>query len=219
MGVIKSGHIRTPQPIVFNFDDLEAQGSRYLADIRREAATILAQARREAEEIKAAAKTQGYQEGLAAAQRQAKEALAQEVAQRLSSLLPALQQALTELHTARLALLESWEQSCLHVALEIARRIIRRELSRQPEIPCRWIREALELAAGSPVIEIHLHPGDAELLAPQIDKLGTEVAGAAKLSVVQDNDIEPGGCRISTRFGRIDAGLEAQLRRLEEELQ
>ena len=46
------------------------------------------------------------------------------------------------------------------MAAAIARRVIRRELTRQPEIPLALVREALELAAGSAQVRIHLNPAD-----------------------------------------------------------
>ncbi|MCS7236810.1 MAG: FliH/SctL family protein [Thermoguttaceae bacterium] len=218
MGVIKSGQLRSNQPVIFNFEDLQAQGSRYLAEVRREAAAILAQARRQAEELKAAAKSQGYQDGRREAEQQAQEALTKEVTQRLGTLLPAFQQAVRELQQARLACIDQWNRSCLHVAVEIARRIIRGELSRQPEIPIRWVQEMIELAAGMPQLEIHLHPDDCQLLSPQVEKLLSAEKTGGKLTLVPDPEVEPGGCRLQTRFGTIEAGLSAQLSRVEEEL-
>jgi flagellar biosynthesis/type III secretory pathway protein FliH len=37
-------------------------------------------------------------------------------------------------------------------------------------------------------------------------------------AVVADESISPGGCRIETRYGEVDQQIEAQLRRIEEDL-
>lgn len=204
------------QVVAFNFDDLHAQASRYLAEVRKQAEAILAQARREAEAIKASARAAGYQEGLAAARSEAEEALRRRLEERLASVLPALQHVVEQLELARLTLLDQWQRDCLHVAVEIARRILRRELREDPRISLDWIAEALQLAAGSPSVEIHLSPDDCTCLQQPIGKLA--LPGNTRLELVADPELPPGECRMLTRYGMIDLGLEAQLGRLEEEL-
>lgn len=218
MGVIKSGEVRANQPVIFNFEDLQAQGHRYLAEIRRQAAAILDQARRQAEELKTAAKNQGYQEGRREAEAKAQEAVAAEVARRLETLEPALRQVIAQFDEARLACVDRWNKNCLHVAVAIARRIVRGDLSQNPQIPIRWIEELIELAAGMPTVEIHLHPDDCQLLRPHLEKLLPAEGTGSQVTLVPDAGVEPGGCRLQTRFGLIDAGLNAQLARMEEEL-
>ena len=216
MGVIKAGTLHSAQPVAFNFEDLQAQASRYIAEIRKEAASILNQARREAETIKQNAFRQGHQEGLAAAQAEAAEKLRQKVAEGLQTALPLLQQALEQLEISRQTQIDYWQKACLHVAVEIARRILRKELSHDPQVSLRWIQEALELAAGAPTIELRLHPKDYEFLRESI--LASVAGFKTKLELVPDPAISPGNCRLETRYGVIDAGWETQLARLEEEL-
>jgi flagellar assembly protein FliH len=216
MAVIKAGTLYTPQPVAFNFEDLQAQASRYIAEIRKEAASILQQARKEAETIKQNAFRQGHQEGLAAAQAEAAEKLRQKVAEGLQTALPLLRQALEQLEIARQTQIDHWQKACLHVAVEIARRIVRKELSRDPQIPLRWIQEALDLAAGAPAMELRLHPKDYEFLRESVT---ASTAGLkSKFELVPDPTLSPGSCRLETRYGMIDTGWEAQLARLEEEL-
>ena len=64
------------------------------------------------------------------------------------------------------------KQSAVHVAAAIAARVIRRELTRQPEITLTLVREALELAAGSSQVRIHLNPDDHQALAGQVEIAG-----------------------------------------------
>ena len=44
------------------------------------------------------------------------------------------------------------------------------------------------------------------------------MAGLGETQIVADAAISPGGCRVETRFGAIDQTFEAQLARVEEEL-
>ena len=80
------------------------------------------------------------------------------------------------------------------------------------------VREALELAAGSPSVKLRLSPQDHESLGSQIKKLTEQFSRLAPIEITADSEIEPAGCIVETRFGRIDQQFEAQLQRIEEEL-
>jgi flagellar assembly protein FliH len=194
----------------FNFDDMAAQAEQYLAKVRQEAAKIVEQAKGEADAVRRRAEQEGRQA--------AQNSVEQMVAQQLATVLPALRQATAELGHARQAWLEHWEAAGLHVAGEIANRLIRRELETHPEIPLALVREALELAAGSPQVCVHLNPADHAAIAEQVELLTKELTPMAAAEVLPNADITRGGCRIDTQFGVIDQQFEAQLRRIEEEL-
>ncbi len=125
---------------------------------------------------------------------------------------------MTEIRHAKQAWLTRWETGAVHVAAAIAKRLVRRELARNPEITLALVREALELASGSSQVRLHLNPADHETLRPQIDILLGELAGLGNAEIVADPQTAPGGCRVETAFGMIDQQLDAQLARIEEEL-
>ncbi len=100
----------------------------------------------------------------------------------------------------------------------IAARVIRHELRRQPEITLTLVREALELAAGSPGVRLRLNPDDHKALGAQVRALIDAMSALGDAEVTADAEISPGGCRVETRFGTIDQQFESQLQRIEEEL-
>ncbi|MGQ9575376.1 MAG: FliH/SctL family protein [Thermoguttaceae bacterium] len=206
------------QAVAFNFEDMAAQASRYLETVRQEAAKLVAQARHQAEQqaerIRARAEAEGYQAGEAAVA----EMVRKQLAEQLATLMPAMQQVVTEIRNAKQAWLAHWEKSAVHVSAAIARRLIRRELSHSPEIAVALLREALELAAGSPQVRIHLNPADHQALQPQVEAILKELSLLGQAELIADPEITPGGCRLETRFGVIDQQLETQLARIEEEL-
>ena len=112
----------------------------------------------------------------------------------------------------------AWESSGIHVAAAIAQRVVRRELTAQPEITLTLLREALELAAGSSTIRVHLHPTDRQAMGGQIEALLGTLSGLGTPELVDDPAISRGGCRVETNFGSIDQQCEAQIARIEEEL-
>ncbi len=198
------------QGVAFNFDDLSAEARRYLDKIRAEAGKIVVQAQQEAAAIRKQAERDGQQAALRSV-----EAIVQ---RQLATVLPALRQVTDEIRHAKQAWLSHWEAGAVHLAAAIARRITRRELSRQPEITLVLVREALELAAGSTQLRIHLSPGDQQALGARVETLTKELCHLAEVEVIADPEISAGGCRVETRFGTIDQQFEAQLARIEEEL-
>ena len=133
------------------------------------------------------------------------------VQKQLATVLPALRQAIEDIHHAKQAWLSHWEASGVHVAAAIAKRLVRRELTRQPEVPMTLVREALELAAGSSQIRLHLHPDDHKALGGQVQMLVQEMSGLGDAEMIADAGVSRGGCRVETRFGTIDQQFEAQL--------
>jgi flagellar assembly protein FliH len=200
--------------VAFNFEDMAGQANRYLEKVRAEAAQIVAQAKKEAADIRRRAEVEGRQAG----QQAVAETVRQQLAQKLTTLIPALQQAVGQIQDARQAWLRHWEKTAVHLAAQMAARILRRQLPQQPDLPLQLIREALELAAGGSQIRLLLHPTDYQTLQPQVEMVLREFAPLGQAEVVADPTISPGGCRVETRFGAIDQQLETQLRRIEEEL-
>lgn len=200
---------RSPS-VAFNFDDMAVQANRYLGKVRAEAAQIVAKARREAGAVREKAEREGRQAGW--------QAVEQIVREQLATALPALRQVIQDIQHAKQAWLTHWEASAVHVSAAIAQRLIRRELTRQPEITLTLIREALELAAGSSQVRIHLNPADHKEIGERAEALIQELSTLTTAELLADPEVTPGGCRVETRFGIIDQQFEAQLKRIEEEL-
>jgi flagellar assembly protein FliH len=213
--VIKSSlSARTPAHIAFNFEDVALHANRYVDDVQSKAATILANAKRDADTVSRQAEEQGRQ----AAMRAVEKVLDEKVGQKMESLWPALQKVVADLADARQAWLRQWEQSAVHLTAKIAERVIRRELKQSPQITLDLVREALELAAGSPDVKISLAPADFETLGSQVDRLTKEISRTANATIVADESVSTGGCRVETRQGIIDQQIETQLERIITEL-
>lgn len=140
------------------------------------------------------------------------------VGEKLAPALLGLHEAAAELKAAKQQWLAHWESNAVRLGLGIAGKVVRAELRHRPEITLTLVREALELAAGSPDIRLHLNPEDHESLKTQLDELMTAMSGLGAAEATADPAIERGGCLIETRFGTIDQQFESQLKRIEEEL-
>jgi flagellar assembly protein FliH len=205
---------RAVQPVAFSFSDMRGQANDYLGTVRSEAAKIVQQAHQQAEQIRRQAELAGRKAAEAAIER----VLDERVGKRMETLLPALETLLVEMNNTKALLLNRWEQTSLKIATAIAERIIRREISQNPQITLDLISDALRLAAGMTEITLHISPTDYENLGTQINRLAETVGHLAPTAVVADAAVSPGGCCLKTKFGEIDQQIESQLRRIEEEL-
>ena len=101
-------------------------------------------------------------------------------------------------------------QGVLELACELARQVLRHELSVNPNVLQPVIREALGLLeADSKSAIVRLNPLDAEALQ---DALQTEFS-ALSLTLVSDTNIQPGGCLISSAGTVVDGSLHTRWRR------
>lgn len=205
---------RPVQHVAFDFSDMAGQAQCYLEQVRARGTEIVRNAEQQAVSIRAAAAREGRESGLNAVQ----EMVDAKVAAEMQSLEPALNKLLQDVEDAKQVWLNHWQTAAVRLACGIARRLVRRELSARPEITLEWVREALQLAAGSAEMTVRMHPDDHAALGAQVNRLASELAGLAPARIVADSEISPGGCCVETKFGRVDQQVDAQLARMEAEL-
>lgn len=217
-GIIKAGRWHetadSPRAASFNFEDVSKQADGYLESVQQQAEQIIKHARHEARQIAEQAKELGRRE----AKEEAEAAVRQTFDQQLATLVPALQQAVNSIHESKQAWIKHWEDRAIKLSAGIAQRLIRRELTQTPDIAVNLVREALELAAGSGQVTIRMNPGDYDTLKDRVENVVRAIETLAEATIVADDDVSLGGCRVTTEFGTIDQTFETQLDRIEEEL-
>lgn len=212
--------------VAFNFEDLRDQAAAQLAAARQEAVEIVESARREAESLKqkllTEARENGRKDGLKDAgqliEQQAAKLADARVAEHLKTTLPALQQAAEALKAERDHWLLRWERAAVELGLAIAEKLLRTNLAVQPELAEGMIAEALQLAAGQTQLRIFWNPDDLTRLGDRAPQIVHSLTACATAELIADPTVRPGGCRIETRHGEIDARLETMLQRIAEEL-
>jgi flagellar assembly protein FliH len=120
--------------------------------------------------------------------------------------------SLTRSLDAHLAHFEDrYSESIADLALEIARQMLRGEPVVLREALLAVVRDSLRaLPEGMRRPRLVLHPADVDLVRGQ---LGEELA-RANWGILEDHRIEPGGCRIESESGDVDATLAARWKRL-----
>jgi len=139
---------------------------------------------------------QGRQEGLEAGKKEIRARVRE-----LESLMQTLARPLEQLDS-------QIENELVHLALAVAKQLVRRELKADPGQVLAVVREAmaaLPLAARN--VRLHLHPEDATLVREML-ALGDNERG---WQIVEDPVLSRGGCKISSDTSQIDASVERRL--------
>jgi flagellar assembly protein FliH len=174
-----------------------------LEKARAEAAQIVADAERCAAEMEHDLREQA----LTDARMQA----AAEVAAELEPLRAQLAQSLDELADLREQVATYAEHEMVQLAIEIAKKIVRREVTVDQEIVISLARVALSRLHNRALAAVHLHPDDYQFALSHRERLST--SGTIKL--VEDPAIGRGGCLIETDLGDVDARIEHQFSEIE----
>lgn len=141
---------------------------------------------------------------------QGEQAGADAAAQRGEAMLYRLTQTLEELTQVRAQMILQTERQMVQLALAIARRVVQREVSIDPDLLVSIARVALERLGDTAQVRVRLHPDDYEAAG------AARIAGLAgsNVMVLADAHLSRGACRIESDMGMLDAGVDAQLQEI-----
>jgi flagellar assembly protein FliH len=132
------------------------------------------------------------------------------VAGQNEALLQRLTETLVELRQTRSEMIRQTERQLVELALAVARRVLHREVSLEPDLLVAMIRVALDRLGEAGQVTIRLHP--AEFEAVSVARSGA-LAGD-HVAVVADARVGRGGCRVESDYGSVDAGVDAQIQEI-----
>ncbi|MFA4844857.1 MAG: FliH/SctL family protein [Candidatus Margulisiibacteriota bacterium] len=170
---------------------------------KSEAQKLIEDAYNEANELREQAKEEGRLAGR------------EEAASRIEEALATLNAAVTE----RKKIIKDAESELLRLSLKIAEQIIRSEVSMHRDVTLNIVSEAISRVSDREQIIVRVNREDAEYIKRYKDRLSGMLDGVKSFSVIEDANIEPGGCVIETNLGFIDARIATKLRSIEEVLQ
>jgi flagellar assembly protein FliH len=186
-------------------DEVLPNTHELLQTARAEAQRIVADAQARAAEIERAARERGRAEAHALAQAELNQA-AEDLRARLSD-------SLSELAGLRAQMVARTEQDMVRLALEIAKKIVRREVKVDHEVALTLARVALTRINSRASATIRLHPDDYDYVREHRERLDTDSA----LEIVEDRSIGVGGCIVQSELGEIDARIEQQFAEIEKD--
>lgn len=124
---------------------------------------------------------------------------------RAEAMLRRVAQTIEELASLRQTLIQQTERQMVQLALTLARRIVHREVSLDPELAAAMAHVALEKLGTTTPATIRLNPDDYTIVARDGERWGSSV-----VTVVPDPGISRGGCLVESDFGCVDATIERQ---------
>lgn len=164
---------------------------------------LISRAKEEANSIREAAAKEGYQQGL----QDAAEDI-QRVRESLESFLNAKQEVY-----------EAIAPDVLEISLDIAKKIIKKEMSENQEILLDNIKDILKsLSKEETKIMLKVNPSQTAMLKQEIPEIMNIAGLEAKVIIVPDENTMEGGCMLTTSNGVIDATIETQLEIISEAL-
>lgn len=127
--------------------------------------------------------------------------------ERAEAMLRRLAATLEELSTLHGQMMRQAEGQLVELSLAIARRVLHREVSVDPELAAALAHVALERLGGTSPAVIRLHPDD----YTRVTGHDTDPWNGRDVKVVPDPAVARGGCRVESEFGYIDASVDAQM--------
>jgi flagellar assembly protein FliH len=122
-------------------------------------------------------------------------------------------EALHEVSSLKSIMRSQVEREVVKLAVEVAKKIVYREIRIDPAIIQTLVRVALSHVAEKSSVTIHLSPVDYAYLIKQRPELAQ--SEGRDVTYLSDNSIEQGGCLIQTECGDIDARIEEKFREVE----
>jgi len=225
MGIIKSANAPTTIS-TFSMADIEAAAKRILMRAQQQAEQLITEAQAESRTLREqafgegfmdgrkAGLAKGHEEGLKAGH--AAEVSAQK--DKLAKLITAITSAADDLELSRQKLESDGLHEVVKLAVGIARRVTKRQGQFDPAVLEANLTEAMKLVVHAADVRVAVHPSQRQTLEDVLPRLQLSWPNLEHVELIEDANLAPGGCRVFTAQGHIDADLDTQLDRLVAEL-
>jgi flagellar assembly protein FliH len=192
-------------------DALRAEADAVLAQARAKAAETLEDAQIQAEVLRAAAWQEGQHQGRTEARATVEAELRTAWEARAGALRAELDGIVTQIGVAREALWARQEPEMVALALDIARQVVKTEVTQNPEVVHALIANAVRRITDKDNVRVRVSVADAPRVKEMRQDLMELMDGLRHLEIVDDRRVGEGGCVIETNAGTIDAKIETQL--------
>jgi flagellar assembly protein FliH len=177
------------------------------SNVQQQCELMLLQARNKVSEIEKEAYEIGFAQGQKAGA---------EVGEKMvESLLKQYAASLEELNKLRKDVFASSEHEVIRLALEIAKKIIKREVAIDEELILTLVKVALSRVADQALITVRVNPKDYRAIERHQSSRADGGALSETVKLIEDPLVGRGGCLIETDSGTIDARIDDQLREIE----
>jgi flagellar biosynthesis/type III secretory pathway protein FliH len=132
---------------------------------------------------------------------------------KMNGIMKRYSETILEIGKLKPALYAQAEREIVKLAIEIAKKIVHREIRDDPEIIQTLIKVALSHVTDKSAVTARINPIDYTYIHEQ--NVNLSQTEGRDITLVSDKSIERGGCMIETVCGDIDARIEEQFREVE----
>ena len=194
-----------PEPAVdlFNIENIDfnqrqerRRGTRRRGYRRIDDRNLVSRAQEEAENIKRSAFEEGYKTGL----------------EKANADIENFKTLIKEFMGAPKEVFEYVAPDILEISVDIARKIVQKELKSDPQVLLDIILDVLKNACkNEPKVNIKVHPQAVAFLKDALPTVTYEYGIESKITIISDPSVEEGGCVFQTNNGIVDASIDTQL--------
>ncbi|HEX4278846.1 MAG TPA: FliH/SctL family protein [Bryobacteraceae bacterium] len=148
-----------------------------------------------------------WQQGFRAGDTAARESLQAEIGETTSTLAARI----SEIAEQRSETIKRAEADTVRLSIEIARRVLHREVSIDPSALSALVGAALEKLRNQEIYRVRIHPDLEKLLKSSLEQFGRSAA----IEVLPDAALPRGGVTFEISRGALDASVDTQLREIE----
>lgn len=200
-----------PPPTAPDMDALRAEAQAALAQARAQSAELLEDAQVQAEALREAAWQEGHHQGRTEARASVEAEMRAAWDARGEALRDEVDGMVTQIGAAREALWARQEPEMVALALDIARQVVKTEVTQNPEVVRALIANAVRRITDKDNVRVRVSIADAPRVKEMRQDLMEMMDGLRHLEIVDDRRVGEGGCVIETNAGTIDAKIETQL--------
>ena len=208
--------------IVLDLGDIGRQADQLKAAAKRKAEAIIAEAEQRADELATrthdeafeAGRVEGLEQGRAEGFKQGSHKAVTEARQQFHKLQAAWQQAADDWDQQRQTMQRQAQETILRFALRFAERIVHRVVEVDRSVIVDQLAVALAYVLKPTAPTVRIHGDDRPALEEAMPQLLAQFNQIESLKLVEDPQIERGGCVVCYGQGRIDATVQTQIDRL-----
>jgi len=224
--------------ILQRWEEAETEASRRLAVAEDEVSAVRKRAESEAKEralrLEKEGRAAGFREGFARGrdegyrlgleegrrdgEREGHKEASGRIEEEISGAAQALASAAVEIRDEKEAILRAARSDLLKLSVEIAQKLVKRELRAAPDISERNVERAIELIFRRGVLGVQVHPEDAVAVEKALEAEPRWAEGFDSIEVRAAPDVGRGGCRLISGAGTVDMTLDTQLSLIESAL-
>ncbi|HOJ49430.1 MAG TPA: flagellar assembly protein FliH [Spirochaetota bacterium] len=190
--------------------EAEFKAKVVIDDANQKAKLIIEDAQKEAEKIKKESYSQGFEIGREEGYKSGQE--------EVNRLIGVLHKVVGELIKKRESIVEETENQLVDLVLLIAKKVVKVITESQKRVIYDNVIAAINKLRIRSEITIRVNPEDVYTVTKYKKDFMEAVEGIENIRILEDPNVDKGGCIVTSEFGSVDARISTQLAEIEEQI-